>query len=315
MNIIQMSTSATFLLIAIIIVRAIAIDRLPKKIFVLMWSTALLRLLLPFAIPSQLSVFTFYSHITATPTYEDGLSVIPNTAASYIVSKPMIFPENVFALSRASIVWFIGAVVFAVVLIVLYKRGYREFATSLPIDNRFISDWIDRQRLKRKIQVRMSDKIKSPLTYGVFRPVILLPKKTNWEDERELECVLTHEFVHIKRFDALTKIVLAFVLCIHWFNPMIWVMYLLANRDIELSCDEKVLTLLGNGMKTCYMNTLVNLNVENVKHVALASSFSNYVFEERIQSIARYKRGSYFSILLGIMIAAILVIIFTTSAI
>ena len=87
--------------------------------------------------------------------------------------------------------------------------------------------------------------ISSPLTYGILHPVILLPKKLDRNDQAALKYVLTHEYVHIRRFDAITKILFAAVLCIHWFNPLVWVMYVLANRDIELSCDAWVIRMMG----------------------------------------------------------------------
>ncbi len=90
------------------------------------------------------------------------------------------------------------------------------------------------------MEIRQSDRIAALLTYGVLRPVVLIPKQTDWTDETRLKVILTHEFVHIRRFDTLTKLLLAAALCIHWFNPFVWVMYVLANRDIELSCDETV---------------------------------------------------------------------------
>lgn len=91
-------------------------------------------------------------------------------------------------------------------------------------------------------------------------------------------------------------------------------MYLFVNRDLELSCDEKVVNILGDKMKLNYANTLINLNIRNAKQAALVNSFSNYVFEERINSITRYKAASCFSILMGIMIAVTLLITFATSA-
>lgn len=86
--------------------------------------------------------------------------------------------------------------------------------------------------------LRQSDQISTPLTYGVLRPVILMPKNTDWDITLHIQYILSHEHVHICRFDALMKLVAALVLCIHWFNPFVWVLYFLYNRDLELTCDE-----------------------------------------------------------------------------
>ena len=102
-------------------------------------------------------------------------------------------------------------------------------------------------------------RISSPLTFGVLRPVILLPKKTDWTDETALRYVLEHEFVHIQRFDVLSKLLLIAAVCVHRFNPLVWVMYVLANRDLELSCDETVLRRFGGDIRAAYARVLIRM--------------------------------------------------------
>ena len=116
---------------------------------------------------------------------------------------------------------------------------------SIPDNTPYIQNWLAAHQISRPLAVRSSDLISSPLTYGILHPVILLPKKLDRNDQAALKYVLTHEYVHIRRFDAITKILFAAVLCIHWFNPLVWVMYVLANRDIELSCDAWVIRMMG----------------------------------------------------------------------
>ena len=102
-------------------------------------------------------------------------------------------------------------------------------------------------------------RISSPLTFGVLRPVILVPKKTDWTDETALRYVLEHEFVHIQRFDVLSKLLLIAAVCVHWFNPLVWVMYVLANRDLELSCGETVLRRFGGDIRAAYARVLIRM--------------------------------------------------------
>ena len=102
-------------------------------------------------------------------------------------------------------------------------------------------------------------RISSPLTFGVLRPVILVPKKTDWTDETALRYVLEHEFVHIQRFDVLSKLLLIAAVCVHRFNPLGWVMYVLANRDLELSCDETVLRRFGGDIRAAYARVLIRM--------------------------------------------------------
>lgn len=102
-------------------------------------------------------------------------------------------------------------------------------------------------------------RISSPLTFGVLRPVILVPKKTDWTDETALRYVLEHEFVHIQRFDVLSKLLLIAAVCVHQFNLLVWVMYVLANRDLELSCDETVLRRFGGDVRAAYARVLIRM--------------------------------------------------------
>src|SRR5690606_14561979 len=149
----------------------------------------------------------------------------------------------------------------------------KEFRTSLPVENEFIANWLQEHNLRRPIQIRQSDKITAPLTYGILRPVILLPKSFDWTDKTRLRFILTHEYVHIRRFDALTKWLLAFVLCVHWFNPFVWVVYILANRDLELSCDETVLQIHGKSLKSAYAMTLIAMEVQKSRLSFLYNHF------------------------------------------
>ena len=108
---------------------------------------------------------------------------------------------------------------------------------SLPVRNDGIEKWLETHPTKRTITVRQSSLVSSPLTYGVIHPVILLPKTTVWNNEETLHYVLTHELVHIKRFDIITKVVLAVYFFVHWFNSFGWGMVVFANRSIEYCFD------------------------------------------------------------------------------
>ena len=166
---------------------------------------------------------------------------------------------------------------------------------------------------KRNVQIRQSDKIAAPLTYGVFLPVILLPKTTDWTDEKKLRYILTHELVHIRCFDTLKKWMLVTALCIHWFNPFVWVMYVLANRDIELSCDETVIRTIGETMKSAYALTLIGMEEKKSKLTPLVNNFSKNAIEERINSIMKLKKASFMGLFLALVLVIGTATIFATS--
>ena len=152
-----------------------------------------------------------------------------------------------------------GAAVCAVVFAAAYGRCCREFRASFPVESEVTRRWLQSHPLRRTVAIRQSGRISSPLTFGVLRPVILVPKKTDWTDETALRYVLEHEFVHIQRFDVLSKLLLIAAVCVHRFNLLVWVMYVLANRDLELSCDETVLRRFGGDVRAAYARVLIRM--------------------------------------------------------
>ena len=141
-----------------------------------------------------------------------------------------------------------GAVLFGIA----YWKCSWIFRISLPVHHAYTNEWVRTHPLKRTLSIRQSDRFATPLTYGILHPVILMPTSMDWENTTELQYILAHEYVHVRRFDAVTKILLIVVLCIHWFNPLVWVMYWLANRDLELSCDEAVIRIFGKEARADY---------------------------------------------------------------
>jgi beta-lactamase regulating signal transducer with metallopeptidase domain len=320
MNILQMSYSAAVLIIAVVILRALTLYKLPKKTFLVLWGVVICRLLIPFSIPCRISFYTgidmlkgtsmkttyFTTPAITTNTFDIGMADIGKLADSGTSTISI-------AISPLMLIWLIGMGVCAIFFIVTYIKCYREFKTALPIENDFITIWQQKHPIRLPVQIRQSDRINAPLTYGTLRPVVLLPKKTDWTDETKLQYILTHEYVHIKRFDALTKLLLAAALCIHWFNPFVWVMYILANRDIELSCDEIVVKTFGEPMKSSYALTLIGLEEKKGLLTPLCNNFSKNAIEERINAIMKIKKYSAPIIILAVLLVVGITVGFLTS--
>ncbi len=322
MSLPQMSVSGAVLIAVIAVVRALAIHRLPKRVFVLLWSVVLLRLLVPFSIPARMSVYSLVPEYMSADTVHrtDGVFVpagVPQVSgeksAAEDASEPKARGRN-FVFPVRTLVWLAGAAAGAVYFLVCYVRCRRVFGMSLPVRNAFAARWLKEHRRWRVIQVRQSDRIAAPLTYGVFRPVILMPKKTLWEDEEQISCVLLHEYVHICRLDALRKLLAAAVLCIHWFNPMVWVMYVLLNKDIELSCDEAVVQRLDGDGRALYAGTLIAMEEQKSGLLPLYSNFSRNAMEERIQEIMRAKKITVGITIASVALIAVIAGLFATSA-
>lgn len=319
MSLLQMSFSGAILILAIVVIRALAINKLPKKTFLALWGVALLRLLIPFSLPSMFSVYSAIGHRTSamqavqqTPV-ANFFPVAPTQAMTTLPSTAGI-NETGSTISIWTVIWAVGALVCFLFFAISYIRCRREFQTSLPVENDFVKRWLTTHKTKRQIAIRQSSRISAPLTYGFLRPVILMPKGTDWNDTKSLSYVLAHEYVHIRRFDAFTKLIFIAALCIHWFNPLVWAMYILANRDIELSCDEDVVRLFGTENKSIYARMLISMEETKSGLTPLCNSFSKNAIEERVTAIMKIKKTSLIAIFVAVALVAGVTIAFATSA-
>ena len=335
MNLLQMSLSGAVLIVAIIVIRALFLHKLPKKTFTILWTLVLIRLLLPFSIPSSFSIYSWFPSInSAGESYiadNNTSEKVKNSVFSKNIKETVIKesntnkPYNYIKYNRAEdfektifpsneVIRFAGMVVGIIIFLFLYIRNMREFRTSLPINNAFIKDWLVKYKLKRKISVRYSDRISTPLSYGIFKPVILIPQNLDLNDTGLLSYILTHEYVHIKRFDIITKMFLIMALCVHWFNPTVWVMFILFNRDIEISCDEAVIRTFGEKCKEGYACALIDMEAKKGKFMPLCSNFSKNAVKERIISIMKIKKISLVMSLLAVVFVVGMAVVFMTSA-
>ena len=195
------------------------------------------------------------------------------------------------------IVWAVGAAGCGAFFAASYAWQRRRFGDALPIGDpagrRLADGLVAGCGLRRRVRVRQSDRVATPLTYGTVRPVVLMPADFAWRDADAARYVLVHELTHIRRFDGVLKLVLAIAACIHWFNPFAWAMYALANRDIELSCDEAVVRSCGISSRGAYARTLLAMGEREGGLVPLLQSgFGKTALEERIGAIMRIRRTS-----------------------
>lgn len=325
MSLLQISISASVFILAVIFLRSLLIHKLPKMTFMFLWGVALIQLLVPVSVQSQFSIFTAAEHLSrmftapkliSTPessTFINGTTVIMPPITEHLTA-PIMPLETASQISPFVWVWLVGFTLCALFFIIPHLRYRKIYKMAVPIRNDFIRKWQHSNLLWRDVQIRELDHISTPLTYGIFRPVVLLPKNLDYDEEKQLAFILTHEFTHIKRFDTLKKWILATSVCVHWFNPFVWVMYILANRDIELFCDETVIRKFGENTKPTYARALVRLEEKKIGLSPMISSFSKNSTEERIISIMKTKKITITKMLLAIGLVASVVIIFATSA-
>lgn len=320
MSLIQMSFSGAIMILAVIVVRAVAINKLPKKVFVLLWEVVLLRLLLPFSIPSMLSAYSFVRRNTSV---QDALAELPADTVIYQVAGSQlnmntgvteVIQSDAVGISVYAVIWIAGMILCACFFTVSYLRCCFEYRTSLPVCNDFTAKWLKEHQLKRTISIRQSDRISAPLTYGILNPVILMPKKTDWGNIQQMQYILLHEYKHICRFDIVSKLIAVLAVCVHWFNPMVWVMYVLFNRDIELSCDESVVRQFGESSKSSYAKTLITMEEKKSGLTPLCNNFSRNAIEERITAIMKTKRITVLALVISAVVLISVVVLFATSA-
>lgn len=312
MSLFQMSVAGGVLILLIVVIRALAIHRLPKTTFLALWMIAALRLLLPFSIPLPFNIhigLDIFSNVVQELPSGNIASTLPgDSPPSYDIGMAVPSPATEH-ISIFVILWLVGVLLLAIYFSISYFRSMRKFRMSIPDNTPYIQNWLAAHQISRPLAVRSSDLISSPLTYGILRPVILLPKKLDRNDPVALKYVLTHEYVHIRRFDAITKILFAAVLCIHWFNPFVWVMYVLANRDIELSCDAWVIRMMGEKNRSSYALMLIKMEERRNGMSALCSHFGKNAISERIEAIMKFKKTS----ILACAFALVLVVGATTA--
>lgn len=377
MNLLQMSFSGGILILVIVLIRTIAGSRLPKRAFLALWAVALLRLMIPFSLPSA---FSFYSLVgqnvsSASDVQPSDAAALPGAAQlSDAVSFPsdaqssdaeflpgaaqssdtVLLPSGAQSSDAASlpngtspsgtagvsntksvlnfiisalkgakignaalpwlIIYLAGLLFCAGFLTLSYLKCLSKFRMSLPVREGYGAAWLKEHPLKRTVSIRQSDMVMAPLTYGLFHPVILMPGSVDWNDKEELQYILMHEYVHIRRFDAVTKLAAAVALCLHWFNPLVFIMYILFNRDIELSCDERVVRTFGEESKANYANTLIHMEEKKSGLVPFYSSFSKNAIEERIKAIMKIKKTSFGAIIFTIILITGVAVLFATSA-
>lgn len=343
MNLLQMTFSGAVLILVIAVIRAVAINRLPKKTFLILWGIVLLRLLIPYSVPSALSVYTWVSpkvlvggnpgsaadtiHADNTKNTMEKVSV-PSSVdeISYVIQRASheqtgqtgklqqqpTSPET--AISITWIIWLVGMITVAMYFVGSYMYWRFAFQSSLPIQNAFVEQWQKTHSKPHPVLVRQSDRIAAPLSYGIIHPVILMPKKTDWSNMEQLQYVLLHEYVHICRHDSILKLIAALALCVHWFNPLVWVMYILLQRDIELACDESVVRRFGEASKKTYANMLIDMEARKSGLMPLCNNFSKNAIEERIIAIMKIKKTSVIAIMLSVILIVGVTVVFATSA-
>ena len=294
LKIINMSISASWLILAVLILRLV-LKKAPKWVNVLLWGIVAVRLICPLSFESALSLIPSSETIpldiemAAKPTIDSGVPAI-NSVVNPVLSS-FAPPQHVLTSANPlqiwipilNIIWLIGVGALLLYTAVSYWRLCRKVDTAV----------------RYKGNIFQSENVSSPFVLGIIKPRIYLPFNMNGQD---LEHVVAHEQAHIRRKDHWWKPLGFLLLTIHWFNPLMWLAYVLLCRDIELACDEKVIKELGNEQRADYMQALVACSVNRRMIAACPLAFGEVGVKERVKSVMNYKKPAFWVIIIAVII-------------
>ena len=325
MNLWDLSWQGGVLIGVILLLRVWGRYRLPGWTFRVLWGVALLRLLIPISLPTPWSVYNRLipladqSPLLSAPQQYAGFP--PSAASSAAPLRPQVnLPAAVETVPAwgteipwLTILYLSGVLALAAVFLLTYLRCIRAFRAALPLDTPGLEQIRAQFPELRTVSIRQCDHIRSPLTYGLLRPVILLPRELDLSQEPEITYILLHEGSHVQNRDTWWKLFLSAALCLHWFNPLVWVMYRCANRDLERCCDEHVIRRCGLETRSAYALTLLKWEEERLCSHPLCSSFGTHRMKERVISIMKLKRRSAAALTLALVLIAGTTVAFATS--
>lgn len=303
LKILNMSISAGWLVLAVVVLRLV-LKKAPKWVNMLLWGIVAVRLICPFTIESIVSLIpsaeTIPSDIglSQSPTINSGITAFNSTVNPVLsqISSPTpgdsINPMQV-AIFVGTVLWLLGVGVMLLYAAVSYLRLRRQLTTAVRYQD----------------NVFQSENVASPFVLGIFRPKIYLPFQM---DEQNLEPVLRHERTHIARRDHWWKPLGFLLLAIHWFNPLMWLAYILLCRDIELACDEKVIKVLDQQQRADYSQALLSCSIRRRTIAACPLAFGEVGVKARIKSVLHYKKPAFWAILLAVVVCIALAACFLT---
>lgn len=286
---------------------------LPRRLFPALWCAAAVRLLLPVSIPTRLSIWNLFERTSASSAagaVSRALLPFPDLTDGAAMEAVLQAPARV---SPLFIVWLAGTVLLAAYVsigCIFMMRGFRS-AQIAPCPS--MDELLRVFRFRKAPCIRTTNSRRAPLTFGVLRPVILLPEELDAQSEA-FRLVLAHELAHVKRRDCVRKLLFTVCLCLYWWNPLVWCMAILAGRDMELACDEAVLRALGPGCRKAYALALLSMAERSPASAPLAAGFSGSSLSRRIRAIARFRPVSKWAGVCAAIAFALSACVFSTQA-
>ena len=298
------SIPACFLILAVMLLRLL-FKKAPKALFPVLWAFVGLRLALPFLPESRLSVIPSPETLSyetvryaAHPTVQTGIYAV-NSAVNPTLGKVFETPAG----GSVSPLYVLTSVMGAIWVIGVIVMLFYAFFCYFHLKNRLKTAVLFRDNLYH------SEAVTSPFVLGLIRPRIYLPFTLA---EKDLDAVVAHEKAHIARGDVLWKLLGYLFLCVYWFNPLVWLAYILFCRDIEFACDERVIGQLAIEERAAYSEALLAASMPKARIAACPLAFGEGNVKERIKRVLSYKKPAFWVILITVLACAALAVCFLT---
>lgn len=319
-TVLNMSITGAYIAAAIILLRLV-MKKFPKRFSYALWIILGIRLLCPFSFSSAASLFNLVKPETAENSVTNQMTYIPqnieyDTPPQVTITPPLWdnsvndalteslpppTPENSvnpmqIVLFIAAVVWLAGVTVMAVYTIVSYFSVRKKLlGAALLRDNIYICG-----------------NIGTPFVYGTVRPKIYLPEDV---PETDMDYILAHEQTHIRRGDHIVKLIAMAALCLHWFNPLVWISYKLMTKDMELSCDERAVSRFDRDVRKDYANALLNISARQ-NHISLGGilAFGESNIKSRIKGVLAAKKPTVIVTALSVAAVAAAAVCLLTNA-
>lgn len=309
LKLLNMSITASWLIVAVLGIRLL-FRKIPKWVTCLLWGVVAIRLIFPFSIESEFSLQPSAEPIKSStivegdvvpfvPSIDSNLGIVENTGNPVLAETfayqetESVAPLQVFT-GIAGSVWLCGMVVLLL------------FATVSMIKLRLCV----REAVLYKENIYICDAVKSPFILGVIKPRIYLSSALN---EEEMDYIIAHEKAHLRRKDNLWKPFGYLLLCIYWFNLLCWIAYIMLCKDIELTCDEKVIKDMSFGDKKEYSRVLLSCASQRRLVLVCPLAFGEVGVKERVKSVLNYKRPAFWVTMIAVVVCVIVAICFLTN--
>ena len=304
LQIINMSISASYIVLAVLFLRLL-LRKAPKWIMVLLWGIVAVRLICPFSIQSVLSLIPNFEVVSPeimmdrAPEINTGIPIV-NQVVNPIISASFT-PDPLTSanplqlwIPTFAVFWIFGMVVLLVYTVISYAKVKRKIGMAV---------------LYRDI-IYQSENVVTPFVLGIIKPKIYLPFHMK---EKDMEHVVAHEMAHIRRKDHLWKPLGFLLLTLYWFNPLMWLGYVLLCRDIELACDEKVIKELDRDARADYSEALLTCSVNRRMIAACPLAFGEVGVKDRVKSVLNYKKPAFWIIIAAVVACVAVAVCFLTN--